>query len=78
MKKEEIAGNRDTGRLKMIALVCMIIDHVGARIYPEIGELRVIGRIAFPLYIWSTVLPWTVIHDAPPASAAAAISAALS
>ncbi|MBR5382845.1 MAG: hypothetical protein IK133_03400 [Clostridia bacterium] len=52
MKKEEIAGNRDTGLLKMIALVCMIIDHVGARIYPEIGELRVIGRIAFPLYIW--------------------------
>ena len=30
----------------------MIIDHVGARIFPQIGELRVIGRIAFPLYIW--------------------------
>ena len=52
MKREEIAGNQDTGLLKIIAMVCMIIDHVGARIFPQIGELRVIGRIAFPLYIW--------------------------
>lgn len=53
---DEIAGNRDTGLLKMIALVCMITDHVGARLYPQIMELRVIGRIAFPLYIWCLVV----------------------
>jgi hypothetical protein len=30
----------------------MIIDHVGAALLPGIFELRVIGRIAFPLYCW--------------------------
>lgn len=52
MQNREIAGNRDTGLLKLLALACMIIDHVGARILPNITELRVIGRVAFPLYIW--------------------------
>jgi len=52
MNDREIAGNRDTGLLKIIALVCMIIDHVGARILTQYSDLRVIGRIAFPLYIW--------------------------
>ena len=36
--------------LKIIALVCMIIDHVGFSILDNIDPLRWIGRIAFPLY----------------------------
>ena len=56
MINHEIAGNRDTGLLKIIALLCMIVDHVGARLFPQIMELRVIGRIAFPLYIWCMVV----------------------
>ncbi len=36
--------------LKCIALITMIIDHVGAILYPEVGGLRIIGRIAFPIY----------------------------
>ena len=56
MDKREIAGNQDTGLLKIIAMVCMIIDHVGARLYPRVMELRIIGRIAFPLYMWCLVV----------------------
>jgi len=39
--------------LKIIALVTMIIDHVGV-VFPEIFgfEFRVIGRIAFPVYVF--------------------------
>lgn len=36
--------------LKMIALVTMVIDHVGAVLMPESIALRIIGRIAFPVY----------------------------
>ena len=36
--------------LKCIALITMIIDHVGAILYPEARVLRIIGRIAFPIY----------------------------
>lgn len=38
--------------LKIIALTCMIIDHIGATVLdgPSFSILRWIGRIAFPLY----------------------------
>lgn len=56
MDKNEIAGNRDTGLLKIIALVCMIIDHTGVRLMGNAMEWRIIGRIAFPLYLWCLVV----------------------
>ena len=50
--RKGITGNQATGMLKLIALVCMMIDHIGAAVYPNHMALRVIGRIAFPLYAW--------------------------
>ena len=45
-------GNENTGLLKVIAILCMIADHIGAKFFPTIAELRVVGRIAFPLFAW--------------------------
>ena len=56
MRNEIIAGNEDTRLLKIIAGVCMIVDHVGSRIFTGVLELRIIGRIAFPLYVWCLVV----------------------
>lgn len=53
---ETIAGNLDTSFLKVLALFLMLIDHIGASILTDIPELRVIGRIAFPLYAWCLVV----------------------
>lgn len=36
--------------LKCIACITMLIDHVGAVFFPNFIWLRVIGRIAFPIY----------------------------
>jgi len=41
--------------LKLIALITMIIDHTGAVFYPEYPVLRLIGRIAFPIYCFLLV-----------------------
>jgi len=38
--------------LKIIALVTMIIDHVGAALFPQYFVLRVIGRVAFPIFVY--------------------------
>ncbi len=46
------AGNENTGLIKLIAIVCMIVDHTGAVFFPRVYELRLIGRIAFPLFAW--------------------------
>ena len=36
--------------LKLIACVTMLIDHIGAAFVPSMLWLRVVGRIAFPIY----------------------------
>lgn len=38
--------------LKIIAAVCMVIDHVGLLFFPELSILRIIGRIAFPVFAY--------------------------
>ena len=56
MRNEEIAGNRDTTLLKIIAAVCMIIDHAGVRLFDNMTEMRIIGRLAFPIFAWCLVV----------------------
>lgn len=41
--------------LKIIALITMTIDHMGAVLLPQYGFLRIIGRIAFPIYCFLLV-----------------------
>ena len=56
-KKEAlVARNSATGWLKIIALVFMFIDHSGKMLFPGVSEMRILGRIAFPLYAWCLVV----------------------
>ena len=56
MTKQPIAGNTNTGLLKILALVFMFLDHAGKMCFPDIPEMRILGRIAFPLYCWCLVV----------------------
>ena len=47
--------NQDTGLIRLAAMVTMFIDHLGVALLPGVPELRVIGRIAFPLFCWGIV-----------------------
>lgn len=44
--------NQDTGMLGLIACACMVIDHLGAAFFRDADWMRVVGRIAFPLFAW--------------------------
>ncbi len=37
-------------QLKIIAITTMLIDHIGYVIFPDLIILRIIGRLAFPLF----------------------------
>ena len=37
-------------QLKIIAIITMLIDHIGSVLFPEIIAFRIIGRLAFPLF----------------------------
>jgi len=38
--------------LKLLAAICMVIDHVGVVFYPGDEWFRMIGRLSFPLFAW--------------------------
>jgi TraX protein len=48
----------DFGRelLKIVAVITMTVDHIGAILYPDLFLLRAVGRIAFPLFAYLITL----------------------
>lgn len=49
--------------LKIIAIISMIIDHIGYVFYPGIVELRIIGRISFPIFAYQIALGYLHTRD---------------
>ncbi|MDR5659259.1 TraX family protein [Serpentinicella sp. ANB-PHB4] len=45
-----------TDILKLIAIITMLIDHIGALLFPDIIIFRIIGRIAFPIFAYHLVI----------------------
>lgn len=46
MTPRNLTGNA----LKLIAAAAMVIDHVGLMFFPEVAELRILGRLALPIF----------------------------
>lgn len=44
--------NRDTSLLKLVAMITMACDHAGKMLFPQYPILRIIGRLAFPIYAY--------------------------
>lgn len=55
-EKTVLSGNTSTGMLKLLALIFMFIDHAGKMCFGTVTEMRLLGRIAFPLYCWCMVV----------------------
>ena len=52
-----------SNQLKILALVTMTIDHVGYMIFPGVLWLRIIGRIAFPIFAYCIAEGCFYTHD---------------
>jgi len=48
MDKLRLTGNQ----LKLIAAVTMTLDHIGAYLFPSVWWLRMVGRLAFPIFAY--------------------------
>lgn len=53
----------DYRHLKIIALITMTIDHIGAVLFPEIEVFRIVGRISFPIFLFMIVNSYTYTSD---------------
>ena len=45
-------GLLNNNQLKIIALISMTIDHIGVQLFPDLIILRIIGRLAFPIFAY--------------------------
>ncbi len=45
-------GLLTNNQLKIIALISMTIDHIGVQLFPNVIILRIIGRLAFPIFAY--------------------------
>ena len=48
--------NNDTRLLKLLAGITMLVDHCGKMLFPQYREMRLIGRLAFPLFAYCIAL----------------------
>lgn len=48
MRKFGLSNNQ----LKILALLTMTVDHIGAYLFPRVMFLRIIGRIAYPIFAY--------------------------
>jgi len=52
-----------TDILKIIAIVTMIIDHIGLFLYPQTMIFRIIGRISFPIFAYHIAVGYKNTSD---------------
>lgn len=56
VNEKRFETNHDTGFLGILACVFMVVDHVGVVFFPGVTWLRIIGRIALPLFAWGIAI----------------------
>lgn len=52
LRPAQIKTNQDGALLRLIACVCMFIDHAGKMLFPQLTWMRLVGRLAFPLFAY--------------------------
>lgn len=52
LRPAQIKTNQDGALLRLIACICMFIDHAGKMLFPQLTWMRLIGRLAFPLFAY--------------------------
>ena len=45
-------GKLTSNQLKLLAMLTMTLDHIGVQLYPGVLWLRIVGRLAFPIYAY--------------------------
>ncbi len=65
-KNRQLAGNTNTGLVKVIAVFFMLIDHAAILFFrnsPYYTDLRLLGRIAMPLFAWGCAVGCVYTHN---------------
>lgn len=58
-----MAGQQRSDILKIIAIISMLIDHVGYTFFPQYILFRIIGRLAFPIFAYQIAQGYVCTMD---------------
>lgn len=62
-QKRLLKTNLDTNLLKLVAIISMLIDHVGSAFFPEAVWMRCVGRLAFPIFCYCMTVGLLYTHN---------------
>jgi len=60
---QRVRTNQNTGLIKLLACLTMLIDHAGKMLFPQVPEMRLIGRLAFPLFAYGIAVGAVYTRD---------------
>ncbi|MGI6238507.1 MAG: TraX family protein [Christensenellales bacterium] len=63
LRHTHVGLNTDTDFIKIIAMVTMLVDHLGAAVFPQYAVMRIIGRLAFPIYAYCIAVGCVYTRD---------------
>lgn len=49
---KQVKTNQNSGLIKLLACIFMFIDHAGKMLFPQYPVMRMIGRLAFPMFAY--------------------------
>lgn len=58
-----VRTNRCTGLIKLLACTFMFIDHAGKMLFPQYPVMRIIGRLAFPMFAYGIAVGAVYTHN---------------
>lgn len=62
-QQPRLQTNLDTNFIKLAAIVCMTVDHIGGAFFPQYPVFRWVGRLAFPLFCYCLTVGMLYTHD---------------
>ncbi len=60
---KDVGLNKDTNLLKLIAMISMVIDHAGKMFFGQYQIMRILGRVAFPIYAYCVAVGCVYSRD---------------
>lgn len=60
---KQVRLNPDTNFLKLVGCIAMVVDHAGKMLFPQVPMMRIIGRLAFPIFAYCMAVGCIYTHD---------------
>ena len=58
-----VRTNQNSGLIRLLACILMFVDHAGKMLFPQYPIMRIIGRLAFPMFAYGIAVGAVYTHN---------------